>query len=117
MKWIKFDGYDEEHLYVDSSEKVLGSVNGSPFQRQNGWVARAEEDGRLGRYMTLDAAKSAVELSCKDLFGQPDTVEDEGKVAVLALEDYAALKRDAEKWRDFRKSFDEAVDREMWKQD
>ncbi len=103
MKWIKFDGYDESHLYVDDSEKVLGEVSGSRFQKQEGWFARTEEDGRLGRYMTLEAAKAAVE-SHFNKETEPDKPQVEGKVVVVADEDYAALKKDAERYQFFKRS-------------
>lgn len=63
MKWIKsIDGYDEEHLYADQHERIVGEVYGSQFRSHKGWRAILEEQS-IGRYLTLEAAKTAIEAA------------------------------------------------------
>lgn len=64
MKWVVFGGYHEEHLYVDELEEIVGWVYGSLFHKNKGWSAAIGckgGSGRVGIYLTLDAAKAAVE--------------------------------------------------------
>ena len=64
MTWITHPGYNETHQLVDEQQRVVGSANGSIFQKENAWAAydeRSRPPVWLGRYTTLDAAKAAVE--------------------------------------------------------
>ena len=64
MKWIKHDGYHETHQYVDDKGKIHGEVTGSRFETQAGWHAHdetAEPRLKLGRFVSAETAKAAVE--------------------------------------------------------
>jgi hypothetical protein len=64
MRWIKYEGYDETHQYVDEKGRILGVVHGSRFQEERGWYGSDETTvpaTHLGRYVSVDEAKAAIE--------------------------------------------------------
>lgn len=61
MKWIKL--YGDEHVYCDNDERIVGSVLVSQF---DGTTTAFYEDDKIGRYVTEDAARTAVEVKHKD---------------------------------------------------
>lgn len=70
MQWVKFGGYHEDHKYIDEDECIVGTVSGSPFHTEGGWYAVCEcgiPAMRLGRYLTLDAAKAALEKRYREI--------------------------------------------------
>lgn len=51
------------HQYVDEKGRIVAEIRGSDFERERGWYAFDETtvpSTHLGRYVTLDDAKSAV---------------------------------------------------------
>ena len=69
MKWIKHEGYNETHQYVDEKGRILAEVRGSYFEKDRGWEASdetVEPSERLGRYVTVDDAKRAAETKFKE---------------------------------------------------
>lgn len=63
-QWRVFKGYDEEHQYHNEKGRILGFVRGSNWGKQDGWTAHQERyfgSKRIGRYISLETAKAAVE--------------------------------------------------------
>ncbi len=63
-RWIKHEGYHEIHQYVDENDRICGEVGGSRFQPSDGWIAndaRSHPFSMLGCYVSLNAAKAAIE--------------------------------------------------------
>ncbi len=67
MRWVGFDGYNEEAQYVEESTgRIVGTVSGSEYEEEQGWCAFDESRipaKHLGRYRTQEDARHAVERS------------------------------------------------------
>lgn len=62
-RWEYIDGYNGIYIYIDSRDgRICGGVSGS-HHNNDYWYAHIENPTRenLGRYVTLDLAKRAVE--------------------------------------------------------
>lgn len=81
MKWIKYGRYNEKHQYIDDSDRIVGEIRGSEFEEDQGWNAfdkTVAPQVWLGRYVTLRAARRAVETHYAALPEQQAKAEDRG---------------------------------------
>lgn len=63
MTWRYFNGYHECYQYINDEGCIVGEVNGSAHEKSKAWFAYLTPGNKyesLGRYVTVDAAKSAV---------------------------------------------------------
>ncbi len=68
--WRVIEGYYQEHQLIDATTgRIVGTVCGSPFREDQGWIAALEltiPSKPLGRYTEENLAKHVVERAVEE---------------------------------------------------